>query len=157
MSVHCAADSTLPLGPRRVPPRVVGSSDHAPSTAANAVAYQLYLRGRFHWNQRSAADFRKAITFFEQAIASDPAYALAYSGLADCYSLLPIYDRRTSAREMTPQARQAVLKALSMDDTLAEAHASLSPAISASLPQRPPSACPARSTASWSRRPPSPG
>ena len=94
-------------------------------TAVNAEAYQLYLRGRFHWNQRSATDFRSAIKFFEQAIASDPGYALAYCGLADCYSLLPIYDRRISASEMTPQAKRAALKALEMDDGLAEAHASL--------------------------------
>ena len=97
----------------------------ARSSVTNAEAYQLYLRGRYHWNQRSAADFRKAIKYFEQVIASDPNYALAYSGLADCYSLLPIYDRRTSVLELAPQAKQAVLKALSMDDNLAEAHASL--------------------------------
>ncbi len=88
-------------------------------------AYQLYLRGRFHWNRRSAEDFRKGIRFFQQAIAVDPDYALAFTGLADCYSLLPIYDRKTIATETMPQAKAAVLKALSIDDNLAEAHASM--------------------------------
>ncbi len=95
------------------------------STLPNAEAYQLYLRGRFHWNRRSAEDFRKAVKFFQQAIAIDANYPLALTGLADCYSLLPLYDRRANARESTPLAKQAVLKALSMDETLAEAHASL--------------------------------
>ncbi len=88
-------------------------------------AYQLYLRGRFHWNRRSAEDFRKGIRFFQQAIAVDPDYALAFTGLADCYTLLPIYDRKTIATETMPQAKAAVLKALSIDDNLAEAHASM--------------------------------
>jgi adenylate cyclase len=92
---------------------------------ASAEAYQLYLRGRFHWNRRSASDFRKAVGYFEQAIASDPGYALAYSGLADCYGLLPIYDRSASATGLARQAQQAALKALSIDESLAEAHASL--------------------------------
>ena len=88
-------------------------------------AYQLYLRGRFHWNRRSAEDFRKGIRFFQQAIAVDPHYALAFTGLADCYSLLPIYDRKMIATETMPLAKEAVLKALSIDDNLAEAHASM--------------------------------
>jgi adenylate cyclase len=88
-------------------------------------AYQLYLRGRFHWNRRSAEDFRKGIEFFQQAIAVDPDYALAFTGLADCYTLLPIYDRKTIATATMPQAKAAVLKALSIDDNLAETHASM--------------------------------
>jgi TolB-like protein/Tfp pilus assembly protein PilF len=95
------------------------------TAAPNPEAYQLYLRGRFHWNRRSPEDFRKAIAFFQQAIAIDPGYALAFTGLADCYSLLPIYDRAASATETMPQAKTAILKALSIDDSLAEAHASL--------------------------------
>jgi adenylate cyclase len=97
----------------------------ARTAAPNSEAYQLYLRGRFHWNQRSPDDFRKAIGFFQQAIANDPGYALAYTGLADCYSLLPIYDRTVHAIETMPQAKQAILQALAIDDNLAEAHASL--------------------------------
>jgi serine/threonine-protein kinase len=91
----------------------------------SAEAYQLYLRGRFHWNRRSAEDFRKGIEFFQQAIAVDPDYALAFTGLADCYTLLPIYDRKTVATTTMPQAKAAVLKALSIDDNLAETHASM--------------------------------
>jgi serine/threonine-protein kinase len=102
-------------------------SDTLPARSAlpNAEAYQLYLRGRFHWNQRSPDDFRKALGFFQQAIAIDPRYAPAYTGLADCYSLLPIYDRKARATETMPQAKTAILQALAIDDRLAEAHASL--------------------------------
>jgi adenylate cyclase len=88
-------------------------------------AYQLYLRGHFHWNRRSPEEFRKAIRFFEQAIALDPNYALAFTGLADCYSLLPIYDRMAKATETMPQAKTAILRALAIDDNLSQAHASL--------------------------------
>ena len=97
----------------------------ARSAALNSEAYQLYLRGHFHWNRRSPEEFRKAITFFQQAIALDPDYALAFTGLANCYSLLPIYDRTSQATQTMPQARTAILRALAIDDNLAEAHASL--------------------------------
>jgi TolB-like protein/Tfp pilus assembly protein PilF len=95
------------------------------SAALNSEAYQLYLRGHFHLNRRSPEEFRKAIAFFQQAIAVEPDYALAFTGLANCYSLLPIYDRLSRATETMPQARTAILKALAIDDGLAEAHASL--------------------------------
>ena len=91
----------------------------------NSGAYQFYLRGRFHWNRRSAEEFRAAIRCFEQAIAIEPGYALAFAGLADCYSLLPIYDRMSSATATMPHAKAATLRALAIDDNLAEAHASL--------------------------------
>ena len=91
---------------------------------ANAEAYELYLKGRFHWNRRTPADFKQAITFFEQAIAKDPNYALAYSGLADAYTLLCVYTDELP-RELMPKAKAAALKALEIDDKLAEAHASL--------------------------------
>jgi adenylate cyclase len=91
----------------------------------NFEAYQLYLRGHFHWNRRSPEEFRKALRFFEQAISLDPNYALAFTGLADCYSLLPIYDRMSKATEAMPRAKTAILKALAIDDSLAQAHASL--------------------------------
>jgi len=97
----------------------------ARTASLNSEAYQLYLRGHFHWNRRSPEEFRKAITFFQQAIAVDPDYALAFTGLADCYSLLPIYDRQSKATETMPQAKTAILRALAIDDNLAEAHASL--------------------------------
>ncbi|HJU93556.1 MAG TPA: protein kinase, partial [Pyrinomonadaceae bacterium] len=91
---------------------------------ANPEAYQLYLKGRYYWNKRTPADFRKAIPFFQQAIEKDPTYALAYSGLADTYALLAAYTNEP-AKELMPKAKEAALKALALDDKLAEAHASL--------------------------------
>ena len=91
---------------------------------ANADAYQLYLKGRYYWNKRTPADFRKAIPFFQQAIEKDPNYALAYSGLADTYALLAAYTGEPP-KELMPKAKEAALKALALDDKLGEAHASL--------------------------------
>ena len=91
---------------------------------ANPEAYQLYLKGRFYWNKRTPADFQKAIPFFQQAIEKDPNYALAYSGLADSYTLLTSYTNEPP-RQFMPKAKEAALKALALDDKLAEAHASL--------------------------------
>src|SRR5205814_8319421 len=82
------------------------------------------LKGRFFWNKRSGVDLRKAIEFFNQAIAKDPSYALAYAGMADSYLLLPNYGGAPTA-DVVPPARAAVAKALELDDSLAEAHASL--------------------------------
>ncbi len=98
-----------------------------PARAAepNAEAYQLYLRGRFHWNRRTPEDFREAVVFFQEAIAVDPNYSLAYTGLADCYGLLPIYDPTARAVDTMPQAKEAILRALALGDNSAEAHASL--------------------------------
>lgn len=91
---------------------------------ANAEAYQLYLKGRFYWNKRTPGDFQKSIPLFEQAIEKDPNYALAYSGLADSYALLTAYSVE-QPRQLMPKAKEAALKALALDDKLAEAHASL--------------------------------
>lgn len=66
---------------------------------ANAEAYRLYLQGRFHWNKRSPEGLRKAIEYFSRAIALDPNYALAYSGLTDSYGILPVYDGNTKPTE----------------------------------------------------------
>jgi TolB-like protein len=96
----------------------------AKTYTANPEAYQDYLKGRFWWNKRSEDGFNKGIDFFQQAIAKDSSYALAYSGLADCYSLLPYYGF-VAPKEALPKAREAVLKALQLDDTLAEAHVSV--------------------------------
>ncbi|HWY49844.1 MAG TPA: adenylate/guanylate cyclase domain-containing protein [Chthoniobacterales bacterium] len=95
----------------------------AKKPTANTEAYELYLKGRFFWNKRTGADLRKAIDYFNQAIAKDPNYALAYSGLADSYLLLPAYGAG-APKDSIPQAKAAVKKALELDDTLAEAHAS---------------------------------
>jgi TolB-like protein/Flp pilus assembly protein TadD len=94
----------------------------------NAEAHQLYLKGRFFWNKRTGNDLKKSIDYFEQAIAADPSYALAYAGLADGYVLLPGYSAGTP-REYYPKAKSASKKALELDDTLAEAHTTLAMAI----------------------------
>ena len=106
--------------------KITGSEKNsiAKAPTANPEAYELYLKGRFFWNKRSGVDLRKAIDYFNQAIAKDPNYALAYSGLADSYLLLPNYGGAPTA-DVIPPARAAVTKALELDDLLAEAHASL--------------------------------
>jgi tetratricopeptide (TPR) repeat protein len=91
---------------------------------ANREAYQLLLKGRFHANKRSEDGLRKAVQLYEQAIGIDPGYALAYSGLADCHQLLALYSM-VPPREGMPKAKAAALKALELDDRLAEAHTSL--------------------------------
>jgi TolB-like protein/Tfp pilus assembly protein PilF len=105
--------------------KLTGSEKTAMSKkpTANPEAYELYLKGRFFWNKRTGADLRKAIDYFNQAIAKDPNYAVAYSGLADSYLLLPPYGA-AAPKDSIPQAKAAVKKALELDDTLAEAHAS---------------------------------
>src|SRR6266487_303087 len=90
---------------------------------ANTEAYELYLKGIFFWNKRTGADLKRAIDYFNQAIAKDPNYALAYAGLADSYTLLSVFGA-ASPQDSIPQARVAVKKALELDNTLAEAHAS---------------------------------
>ena len=107
-------------------PKLSGEEQNraAKNYTQNSEAYQLYLKGRFYWNKRTPADFHKAIAFFEQAIAKDPNYALAYSGLADSYALLPGYGEGRP-REWMPKAKEAAQKALALDDNLSEAHASL--------------------------------
>lgn len=87
-------------------------------------AFDAYLKGRYFWNQRTEEGFKKAVVFFNQAIEKDPGYALAYSGLADCYILLGIWGA-LPPNEAMPKAKEAVMKALKADNTLAEAHTSL--------------------------------
>jgi len=94
----------------------------------NAAAYQAYLKGRYHWNQRTAKALRKAIESFEEAIKLDSEYALAYAGLADCYCLASIYGA-APPKAVMPRAKAAALKALDLDDGLAEAHTSLAAAL----------------------------
>jgi TolB-like protein/DNA-binding winged helix-turn-helix (wHTH) protein/Tfp pilus assembly protein PilF len=88
-------------------------------------AYELYLKGRYFWSKRTPEGFEEAIKYFQQAIAKDPDYARAYAGLADCYALLPGYTMTVPQTETLPKARVAALKALQLDETLAEAHTSL--------------------------------
>jgi len=100
-------------------------AEPAPRRATeNVAAYNLYLRGRYCWNQRSADGVRAAIGYFEQTIATDPRFALAYSGLSDAYALQVDY-RDVPVREGYARARAYAHEALALDDTLAEAHASL--------------------------------
>ena len=87
-------------------------------------AYDSYLKGRYFWNKRTRQGFQQAIEYFQQAIASDPNYARAYAGLADSYTLLRGYSESPEAESMS-QARNAALKAIALDDRLAEAHTSL--------------------------------
>ena len=90
----------------------------------NVQAYQLYMKGRFYWNRRTPDGFRQAIEYFNQATLRDPSYALAHSGLADCFSLLSFYGA-LPPKVGYQRARAAATRALEIDDSLAEAHASL--------------------------------
>lgn len=90
----------------------------------NTEAFQAYIRGRYFWNKRTAEGLQKAIEYFEQAIAIDPAYALAFAGLADAYNLLAGHGG-LQPRETFPKAKAAAERALEIDDSLAEAYASL--------------------------------
>src|SRR5204862_3341216 len=90
----------------------------------NSEAHELYLKGRYFFGKRTVDDFKRAIDYFNQAIAKDPNYALAYAGLADSYVLLPEYSGQR-ADESLPKARWAANKALELDSNLAEAHTSL--------------------------------
>ncbi len=85
-------------------------------------AYQLYLEGRFYWNKRTGEALKKSIEYFNQAIEKDPGFALAYAGVADCY-VVPA--NRLPPREAMPKAKAAAMRALELDETLAEAHTSL--------------------------------
>lgn len=90
----------------------------------NAEAYQCYLRGRYYWNRRTGGEVKKALEQFQRAVDKDPTYALAYVGLADCFAVLEQYTG-TPALEALPKAKAAALRALEIDDSLAEAHTSL--------------------------------
>jgi len=110
--------------------KLSGSEQHAIAArpTENTEAHQLYLKGRFFWNKRTANDLKKSIEYFEQAIAADPNYALAYAGIADAYVWLPGYTAGTP-QDCYPKAKAAATKALQLDDTLAEAHTTLALAI----------------------------
>jgi TolB-like protein/Flp pilus assembly protein TadD len=90
----------------------------------NTEAYELYHKGKSLWEKRTGDNIPKAIAFFEQAIARDPNYALAYAGLASAHILSPYYTH-TDRRQEGAKAKEAALKALSLDPNLAEAHSAL--------------------------------
>ena len=96
----------------------------AAQPTSDTAAYELYLKGRLLWGKRSGDNIPKAIGFYEQAITRDPNYALAYAGLAQAYVLLPAYTA-TAPQDAYPKAKSAALKALQLDDKLAEAHSAL--------------------------------
>jgi len=99
-------------------------TDLARGRTVNPEAYEAYLRGRFFWNKRTEAGFRKSVEYFETAIAKDPTFAQAYAGLADSYLLLGGYGFEAQEVAM-PKAKAAALKALTIDDRLADAYTSL--------------------------------
>ena len=95
----------------------------------NSEAHELYLKGHFFWNKRTAADIQKSVDFYNQAIARDPNYAPAYAGLAEAYVLFPDYGV-ASPTESLPRLKAAATKALELDASLAEPHAALGMAYS---------------------------
>jgi TolB-like protein len=99
----------------------VGGFAHSP---INMDAYDLYLRGRHHWNQLTPPGIRKGLSYFEQVVALDPEYALAWAGIADCFSMLPIASDEP-VNEILPQALAAAHRAVKLNGGLAEAHSAL--------------------------------
>lgn len=93
-------------------------------SAQNSDAYQEYLKGRYFWNRRTAADLKRALSHFENAARTDPGFALAHAGLADCYVLLSTYGA-APPRDSYPKAEAAANNALALDDSLGEAYAAL--------------------------------
>src|ERR1700682_1854994 len=98
-------------------------SSIAKTPTVNPEAYELYLRGKFFAEKRTGADLRKSIEYYDQAIAKDPGYPLAYVGLADSHLLLTAYGA-ISTKEAASPATGALTQALALDDSLAQAHAS---------------------------------
>ena len=95
---------------------------------ANAEAYQLFLKGQFFFLQRTPESVQKAMSFFQNAIEKDPTYALAYDGLADCYNYLGINGAILGGlppKEVMPKAKELALKAIQLDETLAQPHRTL--------------------------------
>ncbi|MFL6229498.1 MAG: protein kinase domain-containing protein [Pyrinomonadaceae bacterium] len=110
----------------RLRPQAVGAGQGqaAKGGTSNTEAYQLYLKGRFYWNKRTPDDLKKSIDYFQQAVAVDPGYALAYAGLADSYQVLASYSD-LPPEETYLKAKPAAQKAMELDPTLAEPHASM--------------------------------
>ena len=106
--------------------KLTGSEQRAISVepTADLEAHELYLQGRYLWNRRTVQNLKKALSYFEEAARKDPNYGLAYAGIADTYTVMPAYSAGFP-QECLPRARAAAQKALELDDSLAEAHASL--------------------------------
>ncbi len=106
-------------------PRPTSASGTKPAISPETyAAYDLYLQGRYFWNKRTEEGFRRAADYFQKAIDRDPHYAPAYAGLADTDGLMSTWYEGPQG-ELMPKGRAAALKALQLDDTLAEAHTSL--------------------------------
>jgi TolB-like protein/serine/threonine protein kinase/Tfp pilus assembly protein PilF len=97
--------------------------------STNAEAYQFYLRGRYFWNKRTSDGIKQAIEYFQQSVERDPNFALGYDGLADSYTGLTFYNF-AAPHEAMPKAKESAIKALALDNTLAEAHTSLAHVLS---------------------------
>jgi adenylate cyclase len=110
--------------------KLTGSAKQALASrpTENPEAHELYLKGRYFWNRRTEENLKKALGYFQQAIEKDPSYALAYSGMADCYALMPVYSSNPP-KEDIQRAIAAARRALELDDNLAEAHTSLGNAL----------------------------
>ena len=100
------------------------SANGAPLSHQTYEAYDLYLKGRYFWNKRTPQGFERAVQCFQQAVEKDAKYARGYAGLADTYALMSNYNVGPE-NELMPKARAAALKALQLDEQLAEAHTSL--------------------------------
>lgn len=116
-----ADDIVLTLHDGRKPPVSPGKSIASPPSYE---AYDLYLRGRYFWNKRTPEGFRQAADYFQQAIAKDPRYARAYAGLADTFGMMSTWEV-VPQNEFMPKARAAAVKAVELDERMAEAHTSL--------------------------------
>jgi serine/threonine protein kinase/tetratricopeptide (TPR) repeat protein len=116
----------------RVHASASGGEHAQPASAgtSNAEAYRLYLQGRYEFNARTAASLQKSIDFFKQAIVADPAYAQAYAGLADTYSVISGYSSGNAPREAHQLASVAARKAIELNDSLPEAHAAMAASLS---------------------------
>ena len=110
----------LTLGDRKL----IETPAEPPASPQSYEAYDLYLKGQYFWNKRTVVGFQRAIDYFQQAINKDPNYARAYAGLADSYALIGGYSLVPQA-EFIPKARAAALRAVEIDQNLAEAHTAL--------------------------------
>jgi DNA-binding winged helix-turn-helix (wHTH) protein/TolB-like protein/Tfp pilus assembly protein PilF len=119
-------DSLAEQASRALAPRLGGAEriQFARRETENADAHRLYIDGRFLWNKRTLQDMRQSLDYFERSIKLDPNYARAYAGLADAYITLSDYDG-LPAREAYPRAKENAQRALAIDETLAEAYATL--------------------------------
>jgi TolB-like protein/DNA-binding winged helix-turn-helix (wHTH) protein/Tfp pilus assembly protein PilF len=100
------------------------AADRNLASPSSYQAYDLYLKGRYFWNKRTKEGFQQAADYFQQSIVTDPNYARAYAGLADTFALMNSWSFVPQTEAM-PKARAAALRALQLDDNLAEAHTSL--------------------------------